>query len=41
MCVSGAEKKKKVRMERILKVNSEEIVTDFYFYLPELELHHC
>ena len=40
MCVGGAEKKK-VRMERILKVNSEEIVTDCYSYLPELELRHC
>lgn len=32
---------KKVWTKGILEVNSEEIVTDCYFSLPELELHHC
>lgn len=40
MC-GWSRKKKNIWMERILKVNSEEIVRDCYFSLPELELHHC
>lgn len=40
MCV-WVEQKKKEWTERILKVNSKEIVTDCYFSLPEIELRHC
>lgn len=39
VCMSGTEKKEWT--ERILKVNSKEIVTDCYFSLPEIELRHC